>query len=235
MFAGPNGSGKTFMVDALLDKIKLGYLINADFVKDELNDSKFLDCTDYLPCTLDQETWKMYVSNPSIQKRIEEHGSPPVLIKENIMVAESSITSYDASIICEIFREILLNFNEDFSFETVMSHKSKVDFIKRAKNKEFKTYLYFICTPDVEINISRVNNRVSKGGHEVPEEKIRKRYYRSLELLFPAFLNSHRAYIIDSTLDEDQMVVVEKDGDSINQNDVTPFWVTKYLLDKLNI
>ena len=66
MFAGPNGSSKSFMINEISDNINLGYLINADFVKDEINESKFLDCTDFLPCTLDQETWQEYLSSPQI-------------------------------------------------------------------------------------------------------------------------------------------------------------------------
>ena len=56
-----------------------------------------------------------------------------------------------------------------FSFETVMSHHSKVSFLKEVKQAGFKTYLYFICTQDPEINQKRVLNRVSKGGHSVDE------------------------------------------------------------------
>ncbi len=234
MIAGPNGSGKSHLIDEVKKEINLGYLINADPVEEKLNRSKFLDCSDFIPCILDQETWEEYLSEPQIQKRIEEHGMPPVLIKENIMVAKSAITSYDASIICEVFREILLNFNEDFSFETVMSHDSKVEFLRKARENKFKTYLYFICTPDLEINISRVKNRALKGEHDVQEEKIKNRFYRSLDLLYPAFKISERAFIIDSTLKDDKMVIIEKDGDKINQNSVIPGWVTKYLLDKLN-
>ncbi len=46
IFAGPNGSGKSFLVDKINKSVDLGYLINADNVKDELNKSKFLDCND---------------------------------------------------------------------------------------------------------------------------------------------------------------------------------------------
>ena len=85
-----------------------------------------------------------------------------------------------------------------------MSHKSKVEFLKRATEKNFKTYLYFICTPDPQINISRVQTRVLKGGHDVPQDKIRNRFYRSLGLLYQAFISSQRAFVIDSTLEDDQ-------------------------------
>ena len=45
------------------------------------------------------------------------------------------------------------------------------------------SYLYYIATSDPYINISRVKNRVILKGHDVPEDKITNRYYRSLGFL----------------------------------------------------
>jgi len=41
-----------------------------------------------------------------------------------------------------------------------VSHTSKLDEIKNAKELGFKTYLYFVCLQDADINVSRVLNRV---------------------------------------------------------------------------
>ena len=73
-----------------------------------------------------------------------------------------------------------------FTYETVMSHISKVELLNYAKLKGFRTYLYYIATDDPEINISRVKNRVNLGGHNVPENLIIDRYHRSLDLLINA-------------------------------------------------
>lgn len=43
-----------------------------------------------------------------------------------------------------------------------------------------RSYLYYVATEYVEINIERVKIRVVNGGHPVPEDKIRKRYTGSL-------------------------------------------------------
>lgn len=45
-----------------------------------------------------------------------------------------------------------------------MSHVSKVEFLREAQIQGFKTYLYFVSTVDPDINIARVNYRVSMGG-----------------------------------------------------------------------
>jgi predicted ABC-type ATPase len=54
-----------------------------------------------------------------------------------------------------------------------------------------------LSTP--EMNIQRVRLRVIKGGHAVPEDKIRERWHKSLEQL-PWFLNeADQAAIYDNS------------------------------------
>jgi predicted ABC-type ATPase len=44
----------------------------------------------------------------------------------------------------------------------------------------YEVYLYFLWLPDVAMNVSRVAERVRQGGHNVPEEDIRRRYRRGI-------------------------------------------------------
>ena len=75
-------------------------------------------------------------------------------------------------------REKLLVENKSFAFETVLSTDRNLNFLKRAKDKD-----YFIMTNDVNINISRIEQRVAKGGHGVPVEKIKSRFNESIDNL----------------------------------------------------
>lgn len=84
-------------------------------------------------------------------------------------------------------REEALNNNEDFTFETVLSTKLKLDFLRRAKTKGYFIRGFFILTLDPAVNVLRVRVRVAEGGHDVPEDKIRSRYKKSLGLL-PEFI-----------------------------------------------
>ncbi|MGB8696568.1 MAG: zeta toxin, partial [Acinetobacter sp.] len=86
-----------------------------------------------------------------------------------------------------------------FTFETVMSHISKVEFLQEAKRQGFRTYLYYVSTVDPIINIARVKYRVSVGGHPVPEKNIVERYYRSMDLLMQAVDASDRTYLFDNS------------------------------------
>ena len=116
-----------------------------------------------------------------------------------------------------------------------MSHPSKVDFLKKAKNNGFKTYFYFITTQDPTINIKRIGFRVSKGGHNVSEEKIIERYYRTMNLLYDAFVIADTAFIFDNSSEDDRSLLIEKKENKLYflQENV-PEWVKIYLLDKIN-
>ena len=121
-----------------------------------------------------------------------------------------------------------------FSFETVMSHPGKVDFLHYAAQKGYTTYLYYIATESPDININRVENRVAKGGHDVPIQKIESRYYRSLDLLLKALKSADRAYLIDNSK-KSNFVILEKkyNGMGYPRTKKMPRWVEKYVLNKL--
>jgi predicted ABC-type ATPase len=72
---------------------------------------------------------------------------------------------------------------ESFAFETVFSHPSTLLDIRNCRVAGFQVHVVFVTTQNVEINIQRVRGRVQQGGHDVPEDKIRSRYARSLALL----------------------------------------------------
>lgn len=120
----------------------------------------------------------------------------------------------------------------DFCFESVMSHPSKIDEIKEAKQKGYKTYLYFICIDDIEVNISRVENRVEKGGHSVSIEKISNRYYNTLNNLINMIEIVDKCYLFDNSSDEFKLISKITQGRlSIEvEPDELPNWFVNYVL-----
>lgn len=106
-------------------------------------------------------------------KSAEANNKIDISLRENIIVdIQKEIHSYEGALISLFLRYHLQENKIDFCFETVMSHPSKIEEVREAKEKGYKTYLYFICIDDPEVSISRVQNRVDKGGHYVAPEKI---------------------------------------------------------------
>ncbi|MGG7035418.1 MAG: hypothetical protein ACI7YS_09530 [Flavobacterium sp.] len=235
MFAGPNGSGKSTLIKEISKECFIGYYINADDIEKKLNTQNFIDCNEYLPVQINQADFDEFITVlVKGDKRADTEILSQIKISEGVLVVKNQIDSYIAAIIAEFLRFVLLRCDKSFSFETVMSHPSKLQFLEEVKEKGFKTYLYFISTSDPSININRVKNRVSKGGHDVDASKIEARYYRSMELLADAFLIVDRAYVIDSSVADGRNVMVVKNGDEIKIiNDEIPEWIQFYLLDKI--
>lgn len=67
-------------------------------------------------------------------------------------------------------------------YETVLSHPSKLDIVRQFKDNGFRIFSIFISPNDPHINVERVATRVQEGGHNVPNEKIIERFYRSHKL-----------------------------------------------------
>lgn len=109
------------------------------------------------------------------------------------------LRSRRAQAIADDRRDRCLSSRFSFSFETVMSHPSKVDIMIRAVDAGYDVTVYFVCTSDPEINIRRVEQRVSIGGHDVPREQIVARYWRTLDLLCHAALVASRTVLFDNS------------------------------------
>lgn len=107
--------------------------------------------------------------------------------------------SIQAQHIADQQRDACLQKRRSFSFETVMSHQSKVEIMIRADDAGYDVTLFFVGTSDPEINVRRVENRVSSGGHDVPHERIRARYLRSMGFLCHAALVAQRTVVFDNS------------------------------------
>ena len=201
MFAGPNGSGKSTIKEYLAPH-QIGAYLNADELEKQLYATQCLVLDDYhrdLSALALVEFLKQ-------KKRKKDQIYVPLLNVEPQIIDDSliqfeiqEIDSYLCARIIDFIRMEFLRLKISFTFETVMSHISKVEFLRDAQKYGFKTYLYYVATVDPEINIGRVHYRVNTGGHAVPEQKIRERYYRSLDLLMSAIEVSDRAYIFDNS------------------------------------
>ena len=74
----------------------------------------------------------------------------------------------------------LLESGVDFAFETTLTTLSYINTITLAKEKGYTINLLYFWLNDVNLAIERVKTRVSEGGHSIPEETIRRRYFREL-------------------------------------------------------
>lgn len=89
-----------------------------------------------------------------------------------------------------------------FAVETTLASRRTLETMRYAKVNEFRIDLVYICLDTPERSILRVNERVLQGGHDVPDEDVRRRYWRSLANLPDAVRISDRAVLYDNSGDE---------------------------------
>lgn len=110
-------------------------------------------------------------------------------------------TDLEAAQKAEKLRIEALHDHADFTFETVLSTDRNLKFLELAKEEGYFIRGIYVLTADPQINIARISTRVALGGHDVPKDKILKRYERALHLL-PKFVEiCDVLHIYDNTSD----------------------------------
>jgi predicted ABC-type ATPase len=82
----------------------------------------------------------------------------------------------------------LLEENVDFAFETTLSTRSYATFIKKARAAGYTVTLLYFWLNSPEFAMSRVAERVERGGHNIPEDIIKRRYYRGIYNLLKLYI-----------------------------------------------
>lgn len=136
------------------------------------------------------------------------------LIAKDIDSENPEDLSYQAATVAAKITEDLVSQGVSFCFETVFSHKSKIDFLAGAKANGYTIILVYIHLFDSSLNEARVNQRVSEGGHSVPREKIHSRIPRTMKYIKIALSIVDEARILDNSSKDNpfQQILVVKSG-----------------------
>ncbi len=220
VLAGPNGSGKSTIKPELRPEW-IGVFVNADEMEKDLKASG-----GRLKLGALGVTGKPSIVLRRIKKSLKTFGLEqgldiPALLTG--MKLDDALTlwvpgpynSYLAATLAEAVRQELLEEGKTFTFETVMSHRSKIEFMREARARGYRVYLYFVATDDPAINIDRVRSRVLQGGHPVADDKVIDRYHKSISLMTEACEVAHRAFIFDNSGSKHKLLAEVTDFDSV--------------------
>lgn len=95
--------------------------------------------------------------------------------------------------------ESYLEIKQSFAVETTLSGKNYLRTMTAARQRGFRVVLVYIGTENVEINLSRIAMRVIVGGHDVPQEDVRRRYVRSFQNLPRAIQRADDIVLFDNS------------------------------------
>src|SRR5207247_56341 len=116
-----------------------------------------------------------------------------------------------------------------FAAETVFSHPSKLDLVAAARGAGYQIWITLVCVENADLSVARVSERVARGGHDVPNEKVRSRYARMLPLAAIAVRQADRAFVVDNSSVERPLrdVILFESGQMTYRAGELPKWARK--------
>lgn len=144
------------------------------------------------------------------------------------VVTATGMSNEDAARFVDEKRYASINKKEDFTFETVLSSKYKLDILEKAKESGYFIKCVFVLTVDPFINVARVEARVASGGHDVDRDKIITRYYKSLGNIKRLMELCDILHVYDNTVEPVRIIRKHKEDVSIFPNEL---WSEENILE----
>ena len=116
----------------------------------------------------------------------------------------------------------LLEERADFAFETTLSTRSYVSLIKDAKEKGYDVTLLYLWLDSPDHAIKRVAKRVAKGGHHIPDDVVKRRYYRGIKNLIQLYTPLCDKWLVFDNMDVEPQVVAKYDefGEAVLNDEI---------------
>jgi predicted ABC-type ATPase len=111
---------------------------------------------------------------------------------------------------------------KSFIVETTLSGRYFIDIITKLKKTGYRIEIIYIFIESINEAIRRIDIRVKKGGHSVPEEDIRRRFtrskinfwnvYRSMVDSWKIFLNSKDEFLQVATGEKSEFEIIDENN-----------------------
>ena len=126
----------------------------------------------------------------------------------------------------------LFDKREDFCIETTLATRSLLKMVHNAQQKGYYvTILYFwLNSPDMAVE--RVAARVRAGGHDIPEETIRRRYTVGLSYFFHTYMPECDKWILADNSDPPFQIVAEGSKKGLLISDMEKYNTIRSLVTK---
>lgn len=121
-----------------------------------------------------------------------------VIINVDDIAKSKNISNLEAGKIAVAKIDRLLNMGVSFTQETTLAGRKTLKTIKKAKDLGYFIRLYYIGVSGYPELLSRVKNRVKKGGHNISEEDLSRRYKKYEEDLLSVLPYADEAVLYDN-------------------------------------
>lgn len=109
---------------------------------------------------------------------------------------------------------LLASQHRDFGFETTLSGVTHVSLLRTLKAQGYRIHLFFLWIPTVEVALARIADRVRRGGHDIPEKVVRRRFHKGLQNLFTRYRPVLDSWMLfDNSGTVPQLIALEELGE----------------------
>src|SRR5690606_34103181 len=92
---------------------------------------------------------------------------------------------------------------QDYRFETTLGGRTIPQLLQEAANRGHRLHIWFCGLASPDLHLRRVRTRVERGGHDIPEQKIRERWNGSRENLIRLLPHIHHLRVYDNSAEAD--------------------------------
>jgi predicted ABC-type ATPase len=140
--------------------------------------------------------------------------------------------------------ERAINEGLDYAFETTLGGRTIPSLLEKAMDAGIEVRIWYVGLTNAELHITRVRARTKRGGHDIPEEKIRQRYTRSVFNLIQLMSKLTELRVYDNSVEADphkgatpqpRLILYLNRGKLLNVSELasTPEWAKPIVLRAL--
>jgi predicted ABC-type ATPase len=157
-------------------------------------------------------------------------------VNADVIARELQIDAYAAAAIASELRQRYVEEKRSFVFETVFSDPAgdKLSFLQNAEKIGYTVILVFVGIANATVSEERVGMRTLQGGHDVPLDKIRSRFPRTMANLAAAVRTVQNVFIYDNSdlADPYRQLAIFSNGNLVWRGEKVPRWCGTLLAAK---
>jgi predicted ABC-type ATPase len=120
---------------------------------------------------------------------------------------------------------------QDFAFESTLSSRSFAPFLRQLKTQGYQVAIYYFSLTSASLATRRVKLRVAMGGHDVPEDTVRRRFGRSLRNFNSLYMPlADRWVMFDNSIAGKATPIAMQDGGDLQIKESKPWLKLQKLL-----
>ncbi|KAA5604702.1 AAA family ATPase [Roseospira marina] len=146
------------------------------------------------------------------------------IINPDIIARDTAVSAPAAGRAAVLERASLLSRRQTFGWETTLSGRGELRFLREARAAGYRITVVFVGVPSPVLSDSRVATRVASGEHDVPTRDLTRRFHGSLRNLAEVFALAHRVVLADNGTRQYRLLLTWEDGAVTQRAPTLPPW-----------